>query len=104
MQLLARLEANRFTGRDADFGAGSRIATDAGFARANAEHSETTQFNALARCQSFLEPLKHSVDSRFGLGSGQACALDHMVDDVLFNQSGHLASATVFRLYHALPD
>ena len=42
-----------------------------------------------------FKPFKHSVDCRFGLGAGQACALDHMVHDVLFNQSGHLASATV---------
>ncbi len=66
-----------------------------GFARANAEHAKTAQFNALTCCKGFFQALKHSVDCRFGLGAGQACALDHMVHDVLFNQSGHLASATV---------
>jgi hypothetical protein len=96
MQFFTGFEAHGFARRDADFGASSGIAADAGFACANAEHSETTQFNAFARCQSFLETFKHSVDCRFGLGAGQACALDHMVHDVLFNQSGHLDCATVF--------
>jgi hypothetical protein len=96
MQFFARLEANSFPGCDADFGAGPRIAADAGFACANAEDAESTQLNALTCCQGFFQPLKDCVDCRFGLGAGQARALDHMVDDVLFNQSGHLASATVF--------
>ena len=95
MQFFTGFEAHGFPRRDADFSAGARIAADAGFASANAEDSETTEFNALARCESFFESFKHSVDCRFGLGAGQACALDHMVHDVLFNQSGHLASATV---------
>jgi len=95
MQFFTGFEANGFARSDADFGAGSRIAADAGFACANAEDSEATEFDAFASCQCFLESFKHSVDCRFGLGSGQACAFDHMVHDVLFNQSGHLACATV---------
>jgi hypothetical protein len=95
MQLFTWLEANGFARGDADLSTRSRIAPDAGFARAHAENSETTQFNALTRRQGFFQPLKHSVDCRFGLGTGQACTLDHMVDDVLFYQSGHLFSATV---------
>lgn len=96
MEFFTGFEAHGFARCDADFCAGSRIAANAGFACANAEHSETTQFNALARCQCFLESFKHGVDCRFGLGAGQACAFDHMVHNVLFNQSGHLACATVF--------
>ena len=95
MQFFTGFESHSLSRRDADFGTGSRVAADAGFACANAEHAETTQFNALTRCQGFFQPLKHSVDCRFGLGAGQACALDHMVHDVLFYQSGHLASAIV---------
>ena len=87
MQLFTGFEAHGFSRRDADFGAGAWIAADAGFASANAEDSETAEFNTLARCECFLESFKHSVDCRFGLGSGQACALDHMVHDVLFNQN-----------------
>ena len=95
MQFFARLEAHRFSWSDADLSAGTGIAADAGFARANAEYAKPAQLNALTCCQGFFQALKHCVDCRFGLGAGQACALDHMVHDVLFNQSGHLASATV---------
>ena len=96
MQFFTGLEAHGLARRDADFSAGSRIAADAGFACANAEDAESTQFNALTCCQGFFQPFEDCVDCCFGLGARQACALDHMVDDVLFNQSGHLASATVF--------
>ena len=95
MQLFTGLETHGLARRDADLSAGSGIPPDTGFAGANAEHAKTTEFNALARCERFLKSLKDCIDCRFGLGAGQACALDHMVDDVLFNQSGHLASATV---------
>lgn len=95
VQLFTGFEAHGLTWRNADFGSGSGISPDTGFACAHAEHSETTQFNALTRCQGLFQPLKHSIDCRFGLGAGQACALDHMVHNVLFNQSGHLACATV---------
>jgi hypothetical protein len=95
MQFFTGLEAHGFSGRNTDLGAGAGIASDAGFARTNAEYAKTAQLNALTCCQGFFQALKHSVDCRFGLGAGQACTLDHMVHDVLFNQSGHLASATV---------
>jgi hypothetical protein len=104
MQFFAGLEAHGLPRCNADLGAGAGIASDAGFARANAEYTKTAQLNALTSCQGFFQAFKHSVDCRFGLGAGQACALDHMVHDVLFNQSDHLASATISRLYHALPD
>jgi len=95
VEFLAWLETHGFSGRDAYLGSGARIASDSGFAGADAENAESAQFNALARCKSFLQTFKHSVHCRFGLRAGQACALDHMVHDVLFNQSGHLASTTV---------
>ena len=87
MQFFTGLEAYGLSRGDADFGSGSRVAADAGFACANAEYTETAQFNAFACSERFLEPFKHSIDCRFGLGAGQACALDHMVHDVLFNQN-----------------
>jgi hypothetical protein len=95
MQFFAGLEAHGFAGRDADLSAGARIAADPGFARADAEHPKAAQLNALSRSKGFFQAFKHGIDRRFGLCSGQACALDHMVHDVLFNQSGHLSSATV---------
>jgi hypothetical protein len=96
VQFLAGLEANRFTWSDTHFGAGTGIAADSGFASPNTENAEAAQFNALSSCQSLFETLKNCVDCRFGLRAWQACALDHMMYDVLFNQSGHLAGETVF--------
>jgi hypothetical protein len=96
VQFLAGLEANRFTGSDAHFSAGTGIAADSGFASPNTENAEAAQLNALSGGQSLFETLKNCVDCRFGLRAWQACALDHMMYDVLFNQSGHLASETVF--------
>jgi hypothetical protein len=95
MQFFTGLEAHSLSGRDANFSPSAGIAPDAGFARANAEHAKTAQLNALTCCQGFFQALKYGIDCRFGLSAGQACAFDHMVHDVLFNQSGHLASATV---------
>jgi len=95
MQFFTGLEAHGFSRRDADLSAGAGVTSDAGFSRANAENAKAAQLNALTCCQGFFQALKHSIDCRFGLGAGQACALDHMVHDVLFNQSDHLASATV---------
>ena len=94
MQLFTGLEAHGLAGGDADFGAGARIASDAGFARAHAEHAEAAEFDSLARRQSFFQSFKHRIDCRLGLGAGQARALDHMVHDVLFNQSWSPRCAT----------
>jgi len=91
MQFFTGLEAHSLSRRDADLGPRAGIPPDARLARAHAEYTETAEFNALTRCQGFFQAFKHSIDCRFRLGARQACALDHMVHDVLFNQSGHLA-------------
>ena len=96
VQFLAGFEANRFPWSDTHFSAGTGIAADSGFASPNTENAEAAQLNALSSCQSLFETLKNCVDCRFGLRAWQACALDHMMYDVLFNQSGHLAGETVF--------
>jgi len=103
MQFLARLEPYCFARRDTYLRAGAGIAADPGLACPNAENAKPAQFYALTGCQGLFQALKHSIDRRLGFRAGQACALDHMVDDILFNQSGHLAGANCFRLYHALP-
>jgi hypothetical protein len=88
LQFLAWLEAHRFAGGNADLGAGSGIAADAGFAGTDTEHSKPAQLNALACGESLFEALKYRVYRRLGLGAGQACALDHVMYDVLLNQRG----------------
>ena len=41
-----------------------------------------------------FEALEDRIHRGLCLGAGQTCALDHVVNDVLFNQSGYLAGAT----------
>jgi len=96
MQFFTGLEAHSFTRRDADLGASSRVAPDSSLPRSNAEYTKSAQLNALSCCQGLFQAFKHSIDRLFGLRTGKARALDHMVHDFLFNQSDHLASATVF--------
>jgi len=86
MKLFAGLEADGFAGGDADFGAGPGIAPYAGFARTDAEDAEAAQFDAVAGRQRLLEAFKDCIHSRFGLGPRQACALDDVMHDVLFDQ------------------
>ncbi len=95
MQFLAGLEPNCFSGSDADFSSGTRIAADAGFAGADAENAKSAQFDALTGGQCLLEAFKDRVDGRFCLRARQAGALDYVMDDVLFNQWGNLADATL---------
>src|ERR1035438_1600651 len=94
MELLAGLEAHRFAGRDADLGARAGVAANPGFAGAHTENAKPAQLDALTGRQSFFQPLEDRIHRSFSLGAGQPCALDHVMNDVLFNQSGYLAGAT----------
>src|SRR5664280_2441551 len=85
MQFLARFKADRFAGRDAHLGAGSWVATDAGFAGAYTEDAKTAQFDALTGGESLLKALEDRIHRGFCLGAGQAGALNYMMDDVLFD-------------------
>jgi hypothetical protein len=86
VQFLAGLKANSLAWSDADFGAGAGIAADSGFARANAEDAKSAKLNAFARSQRLLQPFKHGVNGCFCFGARQASALDHLMNDVLFDQ------------------
>jgi hypothetical protein len=95
VQVFSGLEAHRLAGGDADFSAGAGVAADACFACADAENSESAQFDALACCESLFEALENRIHSSFGLAAGKARALDYVMDDVLLNQWGNLAGATL---------
>jgi hypothetical protein len=90
VQLLSRFEADGFAGCDADLGAGTGIAANACFARADAENAKSAQFDALTGGQSLLQALEDRIHRGFCLDAGQARALDYMMDDVLLNQWGNL--------------
>jgi hypothetical protein len=86
VQLFAGLETNGFAGGDADLGTGAGIAADAGFARTDAEDAEAAEFDSVSCGESLLEAFEDGVDSRFSLGSRQACPLDDVMDNILLDQ------------------
>ncbi len=94
MEFLTRFETHSLTGRDADFGTGARIAADTGFAGADAENAESAQFDALACGQGLFQTLEYRIHCGLRLASGQARALDYVMDNVLLNQWGNLAGPT----------
>jgi hypothetical protein len=94
MQFFARFEAHGFTRGYADFGTGAGIAADTGFAGTDAENAETAEFDALAGGEGLFEALEDRIHRCLCLRPRQACALDYMMDDVLFDQRGDLAGAT----------
>jgi hypothetical protein len=96
VQFLAGLEADSFSWGYAHFGSGAGIATDAGFTGADAEDAESAKFDALACGQCLLESFEDGVNCGFCLCARQAGALNHVMDDVLFNQWGNLAGATEY--------
>jgi len=98
MQFLARLEPDSFAWGNADLCSRAGIASNSGFARADAENSKSAQFDALACRKCLLQTLEDRIHSRLCFGTGQACTLDHMMDDVLFNQRSNLVGPTLFTL------
>src|SRR5665213_3613679 len=86
LQFLAGLKAHCFAWRDRDLGAGTRIAPDAGLARAHVEDSEAAQLNTLAAPQGALHAFKDGFHSHLGLGLGDARSVHHFINDVEFDQ------------------
>lgn len=86
VKFLAGLKAHGFAGSDVDLSPGAGIAANAGFTRADAEYAKPAQFDPLAGRQSLLEALEDRVHCRLSLGARQARALNHVVNDVLFDQ------------------
>jgi hypothetical protein len=93
MQFLARLKANSFAGRDADFGAGTWITTDSSFAGADTKNAKSAQFDALTGGESLFQAIKNRIYCALNLGAGKARALDYIVYDILFDQWSNLAAA-----------
>ena len=58
VQFLTGLEPDSLSWSDADFGAGAGIATDSGFAGADAENAKSAQFDALAAAKACFRPSK----------------------------------------------
>jgi hypothetical protein len=86
VQVFAGLEAYGLAGRDADFGPGARVASDAGLAGLDGEDAEAAQLNAVARNQRLFHAGEDGVDRALRLRSGKSGSLNHPLDQVLFNQ------------------
>jgi hypothetical protein len=85
MQFFARLEANCFAGGDGHLGPCAWIPADSRFAGADVEDAETAQLNTVAGGECFFQAFEDCVDRRFCFIARQACFVDDLVDDVLFN-------------------
>lgn len=86
MQFLAGLEADCFARRDTHLGAGTRIAPNAGFARPNIEDAEAAQFDSLPFGKRSFQGFEDRVHRRFSLIPLQPGTLNHLMNNVLFNQ------------------
>lgn len=82
LQFLAGLKTNSFAGRDTDFRACTGVAPYTGLAGFHIKNTETTQFNAVALCQSFLHGFKYGFNGHLSFCLGDACAVDDLIDDV----------------------
>jgi hypothetical protein len=82
LEFFARLEADSFARWDTDFRAGARVAANAGLPGLDVEDAKSTQFNAVALGKGSLHGLKDGFDRHLGLGLGDACAVDDLIDDV----------------------
>ncbi len=93
MELLARLEADGLAGSEIAYSYGAGVAADAGFASADAENTESAQFDALTGGEGLFEAFEDGVNCRLSFGARQACALDHVMDNILLDQGSLLAGA-----------
>jgi hypothetical protein len=92
VEFFSGLEADGLSRSDTDFRAGARIAADAGFPGAHIEDAKAAELDALAFRQGALQRFKDGIDGRLGFVALQTGTLNHLVNNVLFNQ-GVLPSA-----------
>jgi hypothetical protein len=82
LELLARLETDSLPGQDIDFGPCPRISADTSFARFHVKHPEAPQLYPFTSGQSLLHRLKYGLHRRFSFGLGNACPIDHIIDEI----------------------
>jgi hypothetical protein len=82
LQFLAGLETYCLAGRDADFLAGARISSNAGFAGAHVKYAEAAQFDTLAFAQGTFHGLEDSLDRLFRFGPAYTSSIYHCIDNI----------------------
>jgi hypothetical protein len=90
LELFARFEADGFAGRDADFFAGARVATDAGFARLDAEDAEAAELDSLAATESLFQGIENGFDGLLGFGAADESFGNNRIHDVQLDHTGLL--------------
>src|SRR6266852_5588160 len=70
LEVFARFESDRATGRDAHFLACPRVAADASLARLHLEHAEPAKFDALAALHGGPHRVEYRIDSHLGFDLG----------------------------------
>jgi len=91
LELFARLEADGFARRDANFFAGAGIAPDAGLAGLDAENAESAEFDALAAAERLLERFEDGFNGLFRFGAADICRGYHGVYNVQLDHASLLA-------------
>jgi hypothetical protein len=82
LELFAGFEADGFAWGDADFFAGTRVATDAGFAGLDAEDAEAAEFDALAAAESLFQGIENGFDGLLGFGAADESLGDNRIHNV----------------------
>jgi hypothetical protein len=89
VKFFARFKANGFTGGDGDFGSGTRVSADAGFAGTDIEDAEAAQLDTITVGKSLFQAFKYGIDRSFCLIARKTRTLDDVMDNVLFYQRVH---------------
>ena len=96
LEILAGLEADSFSGRDADLGSGSGIAADARLAGLDGEDAEASELDAIAFDQTLLHGFEDRVDGGFRLGPDETGTFDDALNEILFDQRKPLVPGMAF--------
>jgi hypothetical protein len=86
VEVFAGLEADGFTGSDADLCSGTWVASDACFAGLDGEDAEAAEFNAVAFDEALFHGFEDGVDGGFCLGAHEAGPFYDSLNEILFDQ------------------
>jgi hypothetical protein len=82
LQFLPRFKPHCLSGRNRNFGASPRIASNAGLSGPHIEDAKSAQLNAVAVSESFLHALKNSFHRQLGFRFGYTGSSHYFVDNV----------------------
>jgi hypothetical protein len=91
VEFFAWLETDRFSGRDADFGAGAGVAANTRLAGLDGEDAETAQLDTVAAAQGSLHGLEDDVYRGFSLSARETRTLDYPLNQILLDHGAYLS-------------